>query len=487
MALTEHFGIPMPVEGDDVAEEFFRLQTAWGVVDTALKLIFDNANGRAPASHTHAMAGVVGLVDALANKMAADATFKLDDLTDVDGATDAPTGYVLVKNGDGVFAPSTALAALGPHGHLMSEITGLATALAAKADAAATATALAAKADAAAVATALAAKADAAATATALSNVGMNAFIKSDASSVVFTKTGANALSLKAGTIVGIDGDIHKFDAATAVVMPALSAGVDYAIWVKPDWTIEATSNHTAPPVAGSRKLGGFHYAPGGNAAGYNAGGDTNPAINEYSLWDLKFRPACADPRGMALVAGRFWVDIYLLGVNHHTDGTSKYNVTIADGSSPPKVPAAFGGNGSTTYANLTWFVAAEVMESHGKELLSYSEFAAAMYGTKEAQSGGTDPVSTILRNAYTSKWGVMLATGNLWIWGRDFGGSYGAASYVDQGRGSAYMLSNAALLGGNWGDAAYSGSRASYWNYLPSNSYAHIGARGRCDHLVLA
>ena len=316
--------------------------------------------------------------------------------------------------------------------------------------------------------------------------VAATLFRKDDVNSVAFTKTGSDTVSIKAGTLVEVGGTVRAFNSDTPVTMPTLTAGTDYAIWIKSDGSLEATDNHTSPPIAGSRKLGGFHYAPGGNATGYNAGGDTTPAINEYSLWDLKFRPACPDPRGMVLVAGRFWVDIYLLGVNHHTDGTSKYNVTIADGSSPPKVPAAFGGNGSTTYANLTWFVAAEVMESHGKTLLSYSEFAAAAYGTKEAQSGGTDPVSTILRQNYTSKWGVMLATGILWVWGRDFGGSYGAASYVDQGRGSAYMLSNAALFGGVWDNAADSGSRASYWNSLPSNSDALIGARGRCDHLVL-
>src|SRR5690606_32197157 len=138
----------------------------------------------------------------------------------------------------------------------------------------------------------------------------------------------------------------------TAITMPSLAAGTDYAIWIKPDGSLEATADHVSPPASGSRKIGGFHYAPGGNAAA-QAGGNATPQINEYSFWDLKFRPACSDPRGMVLVAGTFWVDIYLLGVNHHTDGTSRYNVTIADGSSPPKVPTSFGGNGSSTYSTL--------------------------------------------------------------------------------------------------------------------------------------
>lgn len=319
-----------------------------------------------------------------------------------------------------------------------------------------------------------------------IANIGLGTtgiFIKADAGAVAFTKTAAGTADVKAGTLIEVDGKIFSFVSATAITMPTLTSGTDYAIWIKPDGTVEATADHVSPPVAASRKIGGFHYAPGGNATG-TSGGDTTPAINPYSFWDLKFRPACPDPRGMVLVAGRFWVDIYPLGVNHHTDGTSKYNVTIADGASPPKIPAAFGGNGSSAYGSLTWWEASEVMQSHGKDLLSYAEFAAAMYGTTEATSGGTDPVSTILRAAYTSRWGVMLSTGNLWVWAREFGGPYGTAAYTanTNGRGSTYNLSNAAILGGSWSAAADSGSRASAWHNAPAHSGSSIGARGRSD-----
>jgi len=317
-----------------------------------------------------------------------------------------------------------------------------------------------------------------------LSEIGL--FLKVDPYAVAFTRTGVGTVSIKAGTIVEVDGKVFKFTVATAVSMPALTAGVDYAIWIRPDGSVEASSDHSSPPVAGARKLGGFHYAPGGNAAAYNAGGNTTPQINEFSLWDLKFRPACPDPRGMALVAGKFWVDIYVLGVNHHTDGTSKFNVTIADGSAPPKVPLMFGGNGSTAYSTLTWWEASEVMMSHSKTLLSYAEFAAAAYGVVENSAGGTDPVSTILRANFTSIWGVMLAAGNMWVWGSDFGGDHASAAWANTngGRGQVYMQSNAALLGGSWGNGSDAGSRASNWGYLPSVSNNNFGARGRSDHL---
>ncbi len=313
-------------------------------------------------------------------------------------------------------------------------------------------------------------------------------FVKADPAAVAFTKTGAGTAQIKAGTKVDVSGTLVEFASATSITMPTLTAGTDYAIWVKDDATIQATTDFSSAPAAGNwRKIGGFHYAPGGNATG-TSGGDTTPAINEYSFWDLKFRPACADPRGMTLVAGSFWTDIYLLGVDHLTNGTSKYNVTIADGSSPPKIPTKFGGNGSTAYSTLNWWEANEVLQSWGKRSPTYDEFAALAYGTTEASSGGTDPTSTILRNAYTSKWGVMLAAGNMWIWGYNFGGGAAGASWTANtgGRGSTYQMENAVRFGGYWDTTSYSGSRASLWNDSPAASSSSLGARGVCDHLIL-
>ena len=81
-----------------------------------------------------------------------------------------------------------------------------------------------------------------------------------------------------------------------------------------------------------------------------------------------------------------------------------------------------------------------------------------------------------------------MQATGNLWVWGRDMGGPYGAASWSanTEGRGSTYNGPNAALFGAAWGLGEYSGSRASRWDYAPSLSNNGIGARGVGDHLQL-
>ena len=322
-------------------------------------------------------------------------------------------------------------------------------------------------------------------------------FYKADPTTVAFTKTGAGTASIKAGAKVDVAGTVVTFVAATAITMPALTAGTDYAIWVKDDATIQATTNFSTAPGAGNwRKIGGFHYAPGGNAAAV-AGGDTTPAINAYSFWDLKFRPACPDPRGMTLVADSFWADIYLLGVDHLTNGTSKYNVSIADGSAPPKIPIKFGGTGSNAYSTLNWWEANEVLQSWGKRSPTYDQFAALAYGTTEATaSGGSDVPTTGVSgtgatnawNKFTSRWGVIQATGCMWIWGGEFGGGAAGASWTANtgGRGSTYQTENAVLFGGAWGNTTESGSRCSNWSGSPTNSSTNIGARGVCDHLTL-
>ncbi len=321
--------------------------------------------------------------------------------------------------------------------------------------------------------------------------------IKADPMSPAFFKTGAGSASIKAGTTVPVAGKAVSFAADTAIIMPTLVAGTDYAIWVKDDGTIQASSSFSAAPGAGNwRKSGGFHYAPGGNAAA-QAGGDTTPAINPYSFWDLKFRPACPDPRGMTLVADSFWADIYLLGVDHLTNGTSKYNVSIADGSAPPKIPTKFGGTGSNAYSTLNWWEANEVLQSWGKRLPTYDEFAALAYGTTEATaSGGSDVPTTGVSgtgatnawNKFTSRWGVIQATGCMWIWGGEFGGGAAGASWTANtgGRGGTYQMENVVLLGGAWSLPTEAGSRCSGWGNSPTYSGGGVGARGVCDHLVI-
>ena len=313
-------------------------------------------------------------------------------------------------------------------------------------------------------------------------------FTKVDPTVVAWDKTGAFTMETNTGLYIEVNGLIKTIASGTSITMPGSATdGTDYAIWCETDGTLEATTDHVSPPSANARKVGGFHYAPGENATGV-AGGNTTPSINVYSLWDLKWRPNCSDPRGMTLVGGDFWSDIYLTGVDHHTNGTSKYDVTIADEGSPPKVPSLYGGNGATTYGSYTWWECAELLSSHGKRPPTYQEFSALAYGTTEASSRGSDPVTTQMSatdDNFTSKWGVIQSTGCLNVWGNHFGGPNGTAAFTanTEGRGSTYNLSNVVRLGGNWVRTSNSGSRFSFWGNAPTYSDSFLGSRGVCDH----
>jgi len=331
---------------------------------------------------------------------------------------------------------------------------------------------------------------------------------KTDPGTVAFTKTGAGTAQIKAGTIVEVNGLPINFASATSIVMPSLTSGTDYFIYAILGGTlraVEASGTWPTPvssPPANSRLIGGFHYAPGGNASAV-AGGDTTPQINEYSFWDLKFKPTAADPRGMTLVANMFWADIYMLGRNPQVDGTSRNNKLIADGetggTTTAIVPTAFGGNGSTRYPIQSWFNTSECLMAFGKRLPKFREFATLAYGSTSNISRGNDPVTTGLgttnsgsSNAdqkFTSKWGVIQASGVMWAWGDEFGGGTAASAWADTngGRGQLYQQENAVILSGNWGEGVNAGSRAAAWDVAPSASVNSFGGRGVCDHLILA
>lgn len=133
MATTTHYGLVKPDETKDVNEEFFQLQQTLDTLDTILHGLDMDVGGKAPASHTHEMGDILGLINALNAKMSSSVTFKLDSLTDVDGADAAPNGYVLYKTAGG-WVPVSAATAMGNHNHTTAQVNGLDAALAAKLD-----------------------------------------------------------------------------------------------------------------------------------------------------------------------------------------------------------------------------------------------------------------------------------------------------------------------------------------------------------------
>lgn len=349
-------------------------------------------------------------------------------------------------------------------------------------------------------------------------------FYKVDAFSPAFTKTAAATLSVKAGTSAMVAGIKVAWAVDTAVVMPALTGGNDYTVYVCTDGTIRADVSQTNPTgytTLNSRKIGGFHYGlvasgttvAGGSFATTGNGmiwtqGDVDKiaGINQFSLWDLKFRPACVNPVGMALINGRTWVDIYLTNTDTAVNGTSKAGSNIASGTVLPKIPAAFGGNGVTTYPSLNWWVANELARSNQKRLMRESEFVDAAFGVTEGQSidATASTYPTTQRNAgYTSKYGIEQASGHHWTWGEDSNffsevaspaGTYktvnGNTGTAGSERGQiytygAYGLSRV-ILGGARTVGAGSGSRASNWSNCPWVSNWNVGLRVACYHMSL-
>lgn len=285
------------------------------------------------------------------------------------------------------------------------------------------------------------------------------AIARPDAGASIFAVTGQASICIRADTT--ISGGITYEDMSLA--LPDLVAGTDYVVrFENGQPTVQACDAELPANV-----IGGFHFAPGGNADACG-GGDTTPAINPFSCWDLGFRPACADPRGMALVeqnGQRFWCDIYLLGADHLAKGTSRHGETIADGLSLPQDP---DGGGKTK--KLDYATAAAIYAHHGKQLLGAEEFFAAAYGVTERSATGREPKTTGLDAPRTSRFGIMQATGNMWVWGTD--------GHPTDPRPS--------LFGGSWIDGDDAGSRCAGLDSWPGGSDDLISARGRSDHMKL-
>ncbi|MDH0615896.1 MULTISPECIES: hypothetical protein [unclassified Agrobacterium] len=305
-------------------------------------------------------------------------------------------------------------------------------------------------------------------TATAEKSLGGISIQRRDQSAPVLVKYNSTGVFVKSGTTVTTSERTHAFDADIPVLIDEPVPGRDYGISIN-EYGLPIAELLEGEPTA-ERFFGGFHFAPGGNASA-REGGDSAPAINPYSIWDVGFRPACADPRGMALIetlGGKlFWVDIYLLGVDHAGHGTSRAKAVIADGRDLPMKL-----DGQSRYKKLDYPTAVEIYAGHGKRLLGAEEFFAAAYGVKERASRDDEPTVTgsLEDNAvsFISKWGLFDITGTMWQWGTD--------GDPDNPRPS--------FFGGSWFSGELAGSRYANLACWPGLSSGSVGARGASDHL---
>ena len=331
---------------------------------------------------------------------------------------------------------------------------------------------------------------------------------KTDRSTPCLVKTGAGALAVKAGTTAYLSSGAVSFAAQTAITMPTLTAGEDYSVWVLPNGTAQAVADPffapASAPAAGALKIGGFHYglvAPGTTVAsgGFATTGtgmiwtqadvDLIAGIDAWSIWDLNYRPACPNQRGMARTVGGAWLDIYFCNTDVDVNGSSRYNTNVASGTVLPKKPLAFGGNGAAIYPYMTWWVASELAHAVGKRLPWEHEFVDAAFGVTEATAigGASATIPATGRAAgFTSRIGIEQATGHIWAWGMDSGQAGETYSWqaITGGRGSTYTTPHRrVLLGGGRSDGSNAGSRCSYWSSAPSYSDWPIGLRAACDH----
>lgn len=323
-----------------------------------------------------------------------------------------------------------------------------------------------------------------------------NLFVKGDPTVPAFIKTANFSMITRTSIKVVVGGSMFTIAAGTTVPMLSVpAAGTDYMIWVTPAGALEMNTSLSTPATAGSRLIGGFHFAPGENAYG-TSGGSTTASINEFSIWDLAYRPSCNDPRGMTCIGGGFWSDIYFLNDNHLVNGTSKYNVNIASGSSPARLPTQFGGTGTTTVgaARPGWDLIGSPI---GKRIPSLPEYRSLAYGATASQSG-SDPGSTILRAAYTSMYGVMLASGNRNTLVDEFSQkfNYPGNSYaVPYNSGQNFVLWGGAfqdlgpqfyVAGGYWAGGSQGWNGADMYGQYQSNLDSATSVRLVANHLQL-
>jgi hypothetical protein len=266
----------------------------------------------------------------------------------------------------------------------------------------------------------------------------MKSFSKTNLFAAAFEVSADGKLSLRDG--VRLPDKI----ATSAVKLPReLAKGIDYLVIEKAGALVAVASKYTAADPF-DVAYGGFHVGLDGK-------------IVALSIWDAEFRPSCPDPRGMALIADLFWCDIYLTG----EDGNSRAGSTIADGDNPPFLAPGIKAD------RFNFWIARDLLASKGKQLLSAAEFALAADGVTQNKTAGRDPKKTGYIAGLRSTAGLEQATGCMWTWSRDLRPWGGVR-----------------LLGGYWNTSVAGPRRLSVDS--ADGSFGYVGARGRCDHLIL-
>ena len=276
--------------------------------------------------------------------------------------------------------------------------------------------------------------------------------------------------------------------------------GTDYYVYLHDDGADQEvyiiSANSTYPSSHGcdadnTRKIGGFHYGYERVSITVN---DVRGAIVPNSVWDLKHRPKCS-PEGMVYLGGGVWVDIYLASVNEAITFSNGNGSPITAGSCSSKynVTPLTGTEGLSGYN----FV--ELARRSGKRLLTYAEWLQAAHGHPAGDqfAGNTATRGTTGEDAdigSISLANVVDCARKLWQWLDEFTIAQDSTLWAWQNPMAGMNvgrlnLPNATglrqfIVGGNWGDGAFAGSRTVNLGDYPWAVSTAVGSRFACDSL---
>ena len=284
---------------------------------------------------------------------------------------------------------------------------------------------------------------------------------------------------------------INKSLQLSTVGTPANLAGKDVYIYAceptsgtEPIFVLSLNSTvPTGYTANNSRKIGGFHCLckDVGVIEGHTLSGYVTGDILPATRWDLLHRPK-GEPEGFAYEElTDCWITIYLLS----WDGTklvSVYNGVTADGASTKK------WHGEAFY---------EQLAKQGMRLVWRHEFQMGAKGSNEQTNiqGSSDPNTTgghvdTAGRRMISNIGLEDCCGVLWQFAMDLGFAGGSdwtnsvynSAIDDRSYGQTYGTLYRLLLGANWYNDSYSGSRSADCEISSDYAFIDVSARGASE-----
>jgi len=323
--------------------------------------------------------------------------------------------------------------------------------------------------------------------------------------------TSLNGVILKSGTIIplfnGTVWKVYEFTSdvnITTLDTGSFQFGKDYYVYLCDDGSdsglLLISLNSTIPSgynANNSRKIGGFHYGRKRNS--FTSSDITNNVVVPNSVWDLVFRPKCS-PEGMVYIGGGVWVDIYLASVNEAITFSAGDGSPVVTGS----LKSTYNSIPLTGTEGLNGYNFIELAYRSKKRLLTYAEWLRAAYGSP--QGNGSDNVNAWSATTNTQRQttgyveraisltNVIDCVGNVWEWLDEFSIRQDSTSWnwrnpmSGQNVGQLYLPYDYGLVqfivGGDWVDGAFCGSRSVALNNYSWLVYAAIGSRCACDSL---